>query len=125
MINKEKIKTDLTNYRDNDELLYDYIISLKKYLNVLDESECTTDNKIVGCMSSVYITIQETNEGSLLKGYSDSEVISGILGIICVLIKHDKNPVFEDYKDTLELIKLTLSQNRRLGLANILKKIFK
>jgi len=121
---KEKILNELKIYNNDDELLYDYILSRKRDLNILPEKERDNSNKISGCMSIVHVTVTKTSTGTLLQGFSDSEIISGILGILCAIIKEDKDPKYNEYEDILGEIKLALSQNRRLGFANIISKIF-
>lgn len=124
MTPKEKILSELQTYNNDDELLYDYILSRKRDLNILPESERNSHNKISGCMSIVHIAVTKTEEGTLLQGFSDSEIISGILGIMCAIIKTDKEPKYKEYEDILSEIKLALSQNRRLGFSSIISKIF-
>lgn len=125
MITKANIIKDLQSFLNDDELIYDYIMSRKKDLIILPEEERNSNNKINGCMSVVHITVDKGLEGTLLKGYSDSEIISGILGIICVIIRQDKDPHYDSYADVLESLKLVLSQNRRLGFTSIIKQVFK
>lgn len=124
MTPKEKILNELKLYNSDDELLYDYILSRKRDLNILPEEYRNPKNKILGCMSIVHITVTKTDEGTLLQGFSDSEIISGILGILCAIIKTDKEPKYKEYEDILSEIKLALSQNRRLGFSSIISKIF-
>lgn len=125
MINKENIIKDIQSFLNDDELIYDYIMSRKKDLIILPETERNNSNKINGCMSVVHLTVDKSSDGTLLKGYSDSEIISGILGIICVIIRQDKDPHYDNYVDVLESLKLVLSQNRRLGFTSIIKQVFK
>ena len=124
MTPKEKILNELKLYNNDDELLYDYILSRKRDLNLLPEENRNTTNKISGCMSIVHVVVTKNNEGTVLQGFSDSEIISGILGILCAIIKTDKDPKYKEYEDILGEIKLALSQNRRLGFSSIISKIF-
>lgn len=124
MTPKEKILNELKLYSEDDELLYDYILSRKRDLHLLPEEDRTPNNKISGCMSVVHVKVTKTNEGTLLQGFSDSEIISGILGIMCAIIKTDKEPKYKEYEEILSEIKLALSQNRRLGFSSIISKIF-
>lgn len=124
MTEKEKILSELKLYRNEDELLYDYILSRKRDLTILSEKDRTQNNKISGCMSIVHVEVSKNHEGTLLEGFSDSEIISGILGIICAIIKTDKDPKYSNYEDILSEIRLALSQNRRLGFSSIISKIF-
>lgn len=124
MTPKEKILKELKLYNSDDELLYDYILSRKRDLNILPAKDRNPTNKISGCMSIVHVLVTKTDEGTLLQGFSDSEIISGILGIMCAIIKTDKEPKYKEYEDILSEIKLALSQNRRLGFASIIGKIF-
>lgn len=125
MSNKLIIEEEIKEFSSDDEIFYDYMLSRKKDLIELTESERTTINKIQGCMSIVHIEMESTSEGRILKAYSDSSIISGILGIIGLAIKDDKNPIIENYKLILEPLKKALSQNRRLGFENMLLVIFK
>ncbi len=125
MSNKLIIEEEIKEFSSDDEIFYDYMLSRKKDLIELDESERTSMNKIQGCMSIVHIEMESTSEGRKLKAYSDSSIISGILGIIGLAIKDDKNPIIENYRLILEPLKKALSQNRRLGFENMLLVIFK
>lgn len=122
---KDKLEYELEEFSKNDEIFYDYIISKKKDLEQLKESELIPINKIQGCMSIVYIKIDTDKKGTILYGYSDSIIISGILGIIGLAIRNDLNPKIENYKKIISIIKNSLSQNRRLGFENMLRIVFK
>lgn len=118
------ILNELTLVEDNDEMLYDYIISKSDSLNKLDESEFSEQTKIHGCMSTVYIFVEHSEHGTKIKGYSDSLIVSGILGILSESVSDLSNPKFEDHKILLDKIHFLLSQNRRLGFKNIINKIY-
>lgn len=120
-----KIIDEIKSLNYDEDLLYDYIIEQSKKLESLNKEDFIDNNKIFGCMSTVYIIVNQTNTGTIIKGFSDSQIISGILGILAELVKSDPNPVYELYKNDLSEIKLLLSQNRRLGFDNIIKKVFK
>lgn len=122
---KDKLEYELEEFSKDDEIFYDYIMSKKKDLEQLKESELIPINKIQGCMSIVYIKIDTDKKGTILYGYSDSIIISGILGIIGLAIRNDLNPKIENYKKIISIIKNSLSQNRRLGFENMLRIIFK
>lgn len=122
---KDKLEYELEEFSKNDEIFYDYIMSKKKDLEQLKESELIPINKIQGCMSIVYIKIDTDKKGTILYGYSDSIIISGILGIIGLAIRNDLNPKIENYKKIISIIKNSLSQNRRLGFENMLRIVFK
>jgi sulfur transfer protein SufE len=124
MTSKEKILSELKMYNTDDELLYDYIISRKRDLPLISEQNKTHENKISGCLSVVYVNVIKTPDGTVLEGFSDSEIISGILGIIASIVKEDKSPTYSEYEDILNEIKLALSQNRRFGFTSIINKIF-
>lgn len=125
MSNKSIIENEIKEFSSDDEIFYDYMLSRKKDLIELNEGERTIQNKIQGCMSIVHIRMKDTPDGTELHGYSDSSIISGILGIIGIAIKDDKNPMMDNYKLILEPLKKALSQNRRLGFENMLLIIFK
>lgn len=120
-----KIIDEIKSLNYDEDLLYDYIIEQSKKLETLNKEEFIDNNKIFGCMSTVYIIVDKTNTGTIIKGFSDSKIISGILGILAELVKNDPSPVYESYTNDLSEIKLLLSQNRRLGFDNIIKKVFK
>lgn len=122
---KDKLEYELEEFSKDDEIFYDYIMSKKKDLEQLKESELIPINKIQGCMSIVYIKIDTDKKGTILYGYSDSIIISGILGIIGLAIRNDLNPKIENYKKIISIIKNSLSQNRRLGFENMLRIVFK
>lgn len=118
------ILTELSLVEDNDEMLYDYIISKSDSLIKLDESEFSENTKIHGCMSTVYLLVEHLDKGTIIKGYSDSLIVSGILGILSESVSDISNPNIEEHKILLDKIHFLLSQNRRLGLKNIINKIY-
>ncbi len=124
MLDKSAIEKELEEFSNDDELFYDYLLSRKKDLTLLNQNEINNQNKIHGCMSVVHITIKNTENKSILKGFSDSSIICGVLGIFQLAIKNDPNPKIENYKKIINIINNALSQNRRLGLENMLKVIF-
>lgn len=61
---------------------YEYLVSLGKKLEPLDERFRTDENAVLGCQSQVWVRA-EIKEGRLhFRGYSDSVIIRGVLSLL-------------------------------------------
>ena len=87
--------TTIEEIRDNFELLeewddrYRYVIELGRTLEPMSEAEHSSENKVQGCVSQVWLSKQlERNvDGAVLKylGDSDAHIVRGLIAILLTL----------------------------------------
>ena len=132
MLLKMNIKRVIETFHilDNWDDRYDFIIDLGKKLPGLPKEQHCDFNKVMGCMSNVWITAcnsTEEPENILLQADSDAPIVRGLVTIL-VLLYHDK-PLQEiediDIDVLFEQLSLAehLSPNRHVGMYAMVEKI--
>jgi cysteine desulfuration protein SufE len=115
---------------DNWDDRYDFIIDLGKKLPGIPADEQCDHNKVMGCMSNVWITAEtnpEQADNILLHADSDAPIVRGLVTIL-VLLYNDK-PLKEieetDIDALFEQLSLAehLSPNRHVGMYAMVEKI--
>lgn len=117
-------------YLDEWEDRYRYVIELGKQLPDLPESDKTTENKVQGCASQVWL-VTEKGEGAdpvlTFHGDSDAHIVRGLVAI--VLAVYSGKPASEivrtDALETFGRIGLVehLSSQRANGLRSMVARI--
>lgn len=119
----------LDNLVDNFELLddwdqrYNYIMELGDKLPVMPERLMLENNKVQGCMSTVFVSAyRDTQNPQLIMfhGYCDTSIIRGVLAIL-IQLTEGKTTVEVDQLDVDELftrlhLHKHLSPNRHFGI---------
>jgi cysteine desulfuration protein SufE len=87
--------TTIEEIRDNFELLeewddrYRYVIELGRTLEPMSEAEHSSENKVQGCVSQVWLSRQlERNAGGAVLKYlgdSDAHIVRGLIAILLTL----------------------------------------
>ena len=87
--------TTIDEIRDNFELLeewddrYRYVIELGRTLEPMSEAEHSSENKVNGCVSQVWLskTLARDGNGAILKylGDSDAHIVRGLIAILLTL----------------------------------------
>jgi cysteine desulfuration protein SufE len=87
--------TTIEEIRDNFELLeewddrYRYVIELGRTLEPMSEAEHSSENKVQGCVSQVWLSKQlERNAGGAVLKYlgdSDAHIVRGLIAILLTL----------------------------------------
>jgi cysteine desulfuration protein SufE len=97
MENREQraIMTTIDEIRDNFELLeewddrYRYVIELGRTLEPMPEAEHSSENKVQGCVSQVWLSkkMGRDSNGPVLKylGDSDAHIVRGLIAILLTL----------------------------------------
>ena len=126
----DEIKSNF-NFMDEWEDRYAYIVELGREMPQLSECLKTENNKVVGCASQVWISLETYNENNLdllqFRGDSDALIVRGLVSIVGSI--YDKLPVseipridpFVKFKE-LDLLN-HLSTQRSNGLFSLVKKI--
>jgi cysteine desulfuration protein SufE len=87
--------TTIEEIRDNFELLeewddrYRYVIELGRTLEPMSEAEHSSENKVQGCVSQVWLSrqLERSAAGAVLKylGDSDAHIVRGLIAILLTL----------------------------------------
>ena len=76
-------------FLDDWEERYRYLIELGQGLEPLNKEEKTEDNKVQGCVSQVWLVLDEIDEGGqkkiFLRADSDAMIVKGLIAILIAL----------------------------------------
>lgn len=61
---------------------YEYLLWFAKRLLPFPEADKQPDNKVVGCVSQVYVTATLTDGGIHFQGDSDAQITKGLVGLL-------------------------------------------
>ncbi len=109
---------------------YKYIIDLGKELPPLTAAEKTPENKVEGCVSQVWLLVEEDPErgGALrFRGDSDAHIVKGLVAVLLTLF-NDRTPreiLDFDARGALDRLDLAghLSPSRSNGLFSMVRRI--
>ena len=115
---------------DDWEERYRYIIELGRKLDPLDDVFKTDENRVQGCVSSVWL-VTDVKDGDPpiieFKADSDAQIVKGLVAILLALYsgKTAKEILTADIRSIFEKIELAkhLSPNRANGFASMVKRI--
>lgn len=113
---------------DDWEGKYTYIIDLGKSLPAMPNDQKIPQNIVKGCTSSVWMTLNITNEGNLdIQADSDALIVKGLIGLLMQIYNgRSLNEVRDiDMEATFNAIGLSehLSPNRRNGFFSMVSRI--
>jgi cysteine desulfuration protein SufE len=117
-------------YLEEWEDRYRYVIELGKALPDLPDSEKTSENKVRGCASQVWL-VNETGDGKdpvmTLRGDSDAHIVRGLVAIVLAIYsgRHASDIATLDALDTFRKIGMIehLSAQRANGLRSMVTRI--
>jgi len=122
---QNEIKADFELF-DNWDERFEYLISLGKSLQPMQEINKTDENIIKGCQSKVWIFAQKKEDKLIFEADSDAIITKGIVALL-MLVFSNKTPseILEaDTKFIDEIgLKEHLSPNRANGLVSMIKQI--
>lgn len=106
---------------------YDFLIDLGRELPKLSEALCVAENKVDGCLSSVWLVTKNENERMQISADSDSIIVKGLIAVLLSLY-HDRPPkeiIDTDAQDFFKTLGLEqhLSHGRRNGLYSMVERI--
>ena len=61
---------------------YSYLIDLGKKLQGVPQEFCTEENRMLGCMSSVWIKCDHQDGRLFCQGMSDAAIVSGLIALV-------------------------------------------
>ena len=109
---------------------YSFIIELGSKIPKLDDSQKIEENRVYGCMSTVYMTLSLTDEETprvQFKAESDTWIVNGLIAVLRII--YDGLTLKElseiDIKDIFAKLGLEehLSPNRRTGFFSMVEQI--
>ncbi|MBX2846914.1 MAG: SufE family protein [Acidiferrobacterales bacterium] len=107
---------------------YEYVIDLGRQLSDFPEEWKTSENKITGCQSQVWLNMQQRDDGTLhIDGASDAAIVSGLVAIVLRVYSDQKPQDILDAKpDFIADIGFNdhLSPTRSNGLHSMLRTIY-
>jgi cysteine desulfuration protein SufE len=130
MASLEKILDDFA-FLDEWEDRYRYVIELGKQLPDLPDSQKTSENKVQGCASQVWL-VSHVNDGSgdpvmTFDGDSDAHIVRGLVAIVLAAYsgRHASQVAATDAIEIFDRIGLVehLSSQRANGLRSMVKRI--
>lgn len=111
---------------DTWEDKYSYIIEMGKKLAPLGEEHKTTENKIKGCQSNVWLHTHMDGDKLVFEGDSDSIIVKGLVSLLIRVLsghKPESVAVSELYFIDKIGMKQHLSMTRANGLAAMIKQM--
>ena len=125
---KEKEKELLADFEMlpdwNDK--YNYIMDMGGQLPLIDDKDKTAENKVEGCQSASWLTVENKDGKLYFKGDSEAILGKGVISMLLNLINGHTAGEIADYDfhiiDAIDL-PAHLSPTRRMGLASVIKRI--
>lgn len=118
-------------FLDEWEDRYRYVIELGKALPEMPEAKRTSENKVQGCASQVWLATQVTGDPDdpvlVFEGESDAHIVRGLVAIVLAIFsgKHASEISRLDALETFGKIGLIehLSTQRANGLRSMIRRI--
>ncbi len=109
---------------DDWEERYKYLIDLGRALPKLEDTERCDDNKVKGCVSQVWLVLDDEAGRYVLRGDSDAHIVKGLVALLTRLYegRTAEEALEIDPRAVLERIGLSehLSPQRSNGLASMI-----
>jgi cysteine desulfuration protein SufE len=114
---------DIDSWQEKYEAIMDFGLELPP----LSDAQKTTNNKVIGCQSRVWLDIQLDQNGKVqIKGEADSRLVQGLVAIV-IAVYENKTPTEIDLMDETWLSDIgfgsNLSMIRKNGINAMIKKI--
>ena len=98
---------------------YAYLIELGDKLPAFPETDKTEQNKVIGCMSNVWLTVSRSGETYTIRATSDAAIVRGLIAIVLSAVQGaDKDTILTtDIQEIFTRLGLAehLSPNRQNG----------
>ena len=66
---------------------YAYLIELGDHLPPFDEQDKTEQNKVLGCMSNVWLTVRKQAGGYDIRATSDAAIVRGLIAVVLSVVQ--------------------------------------
>jgi len=127
------VQSDIDTLVDEFDLLddweqrYRYLIELGQDLSPLEEADYSDTNKVKGCVSQVWLVLDEDGQTLAIRGDSDAHIVKGLVALMMRLYngRTPREALEIDPRDVLARIGLAehLSPQRSNGLASMVQTI--
>lgn len=121
---------DNFQYLDDWDDKYKYLIELGNALPEFPADSQTAENKVQGCVSQVWVTVEKSDETDpvlIFKGASDAHIVSGLVAItLAIFSNKNASEVLEtDEKSIFNSINLSehITPQRSNGLNSLVARI--
>ena len=122
---ERELLADFAMFTDwNDK--YNYIMDMGAELPVLPDEEKTAENKVEGCQSASWLTVEEKDGKLYFKGDSEAILGKGVIAMLLNLLNGQPAKDVADYDfHLIEAIDLPnhLSPTRKMGLEAVMRRI--
>ena len=113
---------------DDWEGRFQYVMDLAKSLPPLSEEECREENRVLGCVSRVWLVIDKIEDNRLFfRATSDALMVRGLIAVVALLLNGASLEEIKafDLKKTLSELNLAggLSSQRTNGLLSLSKSL--
>lgn len=127
-MNFEDIKESL-EFLDDWEDRYKFVIDLGSELPSLADAEKSNVNKVQGCVSQVWLVVDQLEDSSLVfRGDSDAMIVKGLVAIVVSLFshKHPQEVIDTPAQKILEGLGLNehLTSQRANGLRSMIDRVY-
>lgn len=127
-MNFEDIKESL-DFLDDWEDRYKFVIDLGNGLQDLPDAEKIKINKVEGCVSQVWLVVDQLENTSLVfRGDSDAMIVKGLVAIVIALFSNKKPQAVLDTPAQTILEGLGLSEHltsqRANGLRSMIERVY-
>jgi len=127
-MNFEDIKESL-EFLDDWEDRYKFVIDLGSDLPNLSDREKTQASKVEGCVSQVWLVVDQLDNGILVfRGDSDAMIVKGLVAIVVALFSNKSPQVVVDTaaQEILEDLGLNehLTSQRANGLRSMIERVY-
>ena len=122
---EQELLADFAMFTDwNDK--YNYIMDMGTELPLLPDEEKTAENKVEGCQSASWLTVEEKEGKLYFKGDSESILGKGVIAMLLNLLNGQPAKEIAEYDfhliDAIDLVN-HLSPTRKMGLESVMCRI--
>jgi len=122
---EQELLADFAMFTDwNDK--YNYIMDMGAELPLLPDEEKTAENKVEGCQSASWLTVEEKEGKLYFKGDSESILGKGVIAMLLNLLNGQPAKEIAEYDfhliDAIDLVN-HLSPTRKMGLESVMRRI--
>ena len=107
-------------------LQYTYLMDFSKDLDTLGKVEKTEENRVKGCQSLAWLSVETADGAIVIKADSDALLVKGIIGVVAVILHGQKCETVAAWQPRFiseTALASQLSADRFKGLVSVIAKI--